>query len=448
MVKASRFFVALCESTALLALVFLCAKWAETAGFDPTAIGEEIAAQADAKGRWVEPARVDPLPVAPFVQDVVNDLPSDALPSVGEDGRIRFPEPVALSGRFFAETIAALVREAGHDLYPEHDAWETEFAVRLGSSEAFLRVVIGSNGSVGEDGVSVKAEEDRPGVLLIVAAGNGGPGLPGRAGGAGGNASGRVRGIRSAAIGIGGHAGSPGPAKPDPLPSLGPPPGGQDGGDAEVTGDNCMAVGFILSVAGNGGSAPPPGAMGAAGGVGGRGGNAEALCTVVLQNPPNPCEAVAIAGNAGHGASGSNNIAAGFPGGAGGRGGRARASSCCVQRAGQRLPTDGDAGAVGGSGGHGGNGGNSILAAGGAGANGGAGGSARAVVTPGFIDSTAYSVGGSGGNGGNGGNGNGGGGAGGLGGIGAPAGARNVCDPAAVRLVAGRRGADGVRGNP
>ncbi len=448
MVKASRFFVALCEGTALLVLVFLCAKWAETAGFDPTAIGDEIAAQGDVKGRWIEPARVDPSPVAPYVQDMVDGFPSDALPSVGDDGRIQFPEPVAVSGRFFAETIAAIVREAAQDLYPEHDAWDTEFSMRLGSNEAFLRIVVGSDGSVGEDGVSVKAEEDRPGILLIVAAGNGGPGLPGQAGGAGGNASGRVRGTRSAAIGIGGHAGAAGPANPDPAPNLGPPPGGQDGGDVQIIGDRCQTVIFVMAVAGNGGSAPPPAAPGAAGGAGGRGGNADALCTTVLQNPPNPCEAVAIAGNAGHGASGANNVGAGGGGGGGGLGGRARASSCCDQRPGRELPTNGDAGAVGGSGGHGGNGGNSILAAGGVGADGGAGGGSLAVVTPGIIDSTAYSVAGSGGNGGNGGNGNGGGGAGGLGGAGAAGNARNLCDPGAVRRVSGRSGVGGVRGNP
>lgn len=378
--------------------------------------------------------------LADAAQRAMSAMPSQEQSQV-QNGALVFPS--AEYARKLGSALTQAARQFGGDLLKSNDILDLETQVPIASGQVLFRVIVarhGRDGEVlgavaGEDGISVTGiMESRPGVILVVSAGDGGTGGCGR-GGNGGIVRAKSLSRRGSLIAFGGHGGSGGAresvcaaihgslasaraldaeAQPDAEKVERGRNGedGGDGGDAQAFTEEC-SLESVQAYGGNGGNGvvPEPGAPFPHnfGGHGGTGGTATADCGPSQKT--GPCNAVAVGGNAGHGASGGNQAGdeVGGNGGYGGPpingnitggGGAAIAISCCGRTSGVNT---GNASAVGGAGGNGGNGGNAVKE-GGNGGNGSPGGSAAAITVPGFTSGTTSAVSGSGGNGGNGGN--------------------------------------------
>jgi hypothetical protein len=370
-------------------------------------------------------------------QAYLDTLSPTAKPTIVER-RARFPsgttEPV------FALGLVRLVRDLGRADLRAHPLLDVETTVRLGSDPVLIRLVVGRDGGRGDrarpggqPGTSARGvQENRPGTILIVAAGRGGDSrhrcAPPGGGGAAGASSTGAGGALFAFAGHGGNVGLDPCDDDDPRDGRGPAdigdpgPAGGPGGDADARGIDCQTA-IVEAYGGNGGNGTlaAAGIPGGTGGAGGAGGYASAACGG-RPRINGDCLAVAIGGSGGNGASGAPRSG---HGGRGGPGGDARADACCL----------GAVLAYGGPGGNGGNG-SPLL---GRGNDGGKGGAVEAIQVSTFGPGALDALGGIGGNGGNGF-------LAGRGARGGAAGATYRCEDPAARTVRG--GPDGRDGQP
>jgi Kazal-type serine protease inhibitor domain len=163
---------------------------------------------AEAPARRVEMTKIDLADFRDAIEAAVEAMPDEARP-FEKDGGIAFSEPAEAASKDFARAVVRILRPLVEEREPGRQAWDAEGPISLGGEEVRLRVVIGRHGEGTEDGVSLRGVfEDRPSMLLIVAAGNGGRGSGNGAGGAGGSVEATFLSNGGAAIVVAGFGGN------------------------------------------------------------------------------------------------------------------------------------------------------------------------------------------------------------------------------------------------